>query len=169
MILPCRSIVVVSSAEAPTKVAPFSSYLLRTDEWLILLTAVLLGSMASPPRFARAVRLRRYEQDCLQILHDQHGNNSISTPFSSQADVIPEFRYWFTSSPPVRRISHGLFADHSWLEAIQQAGFGLLHVSLHGLFGLCSVSMLQSLDNLQMLLGCHKTRIESQYSSHIFH
>jgi hypothetical protein len=72
-------------------------------------------------------------------------------------------------SPPVLRISHGPLADRSWLEAIQQARFGFLHVSFHGLLGFSSVSMLQSLDNLHMLSGFHKTMIESQHSLRVFH
>jgi hypothetical protein len=72
-------------------------------------------------------------------------------------------------SPPVLRTSHGPLADRSWLEAIQQARFGFLHVSFHGLLGRSSVFMLQNLDNLHMLSGFHKTIIESQHSSHVFH
>jgi hypothetical protein len=58
-------------------------------------------------------------------------------------------------------------AHRFWLEAIQHAGFGLLYVSSHGLLGLGSVSMLQSLNNLHVLSECHKTRIEIQHSLHV--
>ncbi len=42
----------------------------------------------------------------------------------------------------LERLNDLALADRSWLEAIQQTGFGSLHVSLHSLLGLCSISKL---------------------------